>query len=159
MCLFRVPGLCQQWRKFRILAPLLKAFVGLPIDPKSPLAPPMSHALHALIAVPASKSLKSVWLADKGIEFSQHWLYAVYRSFTAMQMRKKAPRVTQTINRYLHLRHINGPSIYWRQHSQSTSPVILILTTRAFVNGLPEKEKTSAISCARSSCYLQSTAT
>ena len=37
----------------------------MPFDTKNPLAPPVSHILHALIAVPANDTLGPIWLMER----------------------------------------------------------------------------------------------
>ncbi|KAI0056680.1 hypothetical protein BV25DRAFT_1552681 [Artomyces pyxidatus] len=44
-----------------IVAPLLRAFNSLPPTFPSPLAPPLSHIIHSLIATPITASLLSIW--------------------------------------------------------------------------------------------------
>jgi hypothetical protein len=45
-----------------LLPPLLRAFNSLPLGSPSPLAPPLNHVIHALLAIPFIKSLQTVWL-------------------------------------------------------------------------------------------------
>ncbi|KAI0301951.1 guanine nucleotide exchange factor [Multifurca ochricompacta] len=45
-----------------LLPPLLRAFNTLPPGSPSPLAPPLNHAIHALLAIPYIKSLQAIWL-------------------------------------------------------------------------------------------------
>lgn len=49
-------------RCYRILPPLLRAFNTLPPSFPAPLTAPMTHVIHALITIPVSSSLRSVWL-------------------------------------------------------------------------------------------------
>ncbi|KAH9956804.1 guanine nucleotide exchange factor [Russula dissimulans] len=45
-----------------LLPPLLRAFNSLPPGSLSPLAPPLNHVVHALLSIPFTKNLQSVWL-------------------------------------------------------------------------------------------------
>ncbi|KAI9507180.1 guanine nucleotide exchange factor, partial [Russula earlei] len=45
-----------------LLPPLLRAFNSLPPSPLSPLAPPLNHVIHALLSIPFTRNLQSVWL-------------------------------------------------------------------------------------------------
>ncbi len=45
-----------------LLSPLLRAFNSLSAGSPSPLAPPVNHVIHALLAIPYIKSLQAVWL-------------------------------------------------------------------------------------------------
>ncbi|EJF63137.1 hypothetical protein DICSQDRAFT_146110 [Dichomitus squalens LYAD-421 SS1] len=45
-----------------ILPPLLRTFNALPPSFPAPLTSPMTHVIHALITIPVSPSLRSVWL-------------------------------------------------------------------------------------------------
>ncbi|KAI0751663.1 guanine nucleotide exchange factor [Daedaleopsis nitida] len=58
----KVMGDCWSDRLDGILGPLLRAFNTLPPSFPAPLTAPMTHVIHALITVPVSPSLLSVWL-------------------------------------------------------------------------------------------------
>jgi hypothetical protein len=45
----------------RILLPLLEVFTSLP---STPLAPPLTHVVHSLMAIPVTTSLRSTWLGS-----------------------------------------------------------------------------------------------
>lgn len=48
----------------RLLQPLRRMFVRLPAMSPSPLSPPMTHILHALLPVPCNERLQPIWFAD-----------------------------------------------------------------------------------------------
>ncbi|KAJ2924963.1 hypothetical protein H1R20_g12120, partial [Candolleomyces eurysporus] len=48
-----------------LLSPILRVFLTLPTTPNSPIAPPLTHVIHALIGVPVSNSLKPIWFATQ----------------------------------------------------------------------------------------------
>lgn len=52
------------YKRFRLLPPLRRLFVRLPAMAPSPLSPPMTHVLHALLPIPCTERLQSIWLAD-----------------------------------------------------------------------------------------------
>ncbi|RPD62146.1 hypothetical protein L227DRAFT_523828 [Lentinus tigrinus ALCF2SS1-6] len=58
----KVIGDCWSDRLDGILPPLLRTFNTLPPSFPVPLAAPMTHVIHALITIPVSPSLQSVWL-------------------------------------------------------------------------------------------------
>ncbi|KAI0706917.1 guanine nucleotide exchange factor [Cerioporus squamosus] len=58
----KVIGDCWSDRLDGILPPLLRTFSTLPPSFPAPLAAPMTHVIHALITIPVSQSLQSVWL-------------------------------------------------------------------------------------------------
>jgi len=45
-----------------LLPPLLRAFNSLQAGSSSPLAPPLNHVIHALLTIPFTKNLQSIWL-------------------------------------------------------------------------------------------------
>ena len=45
-----------------LLPPLLRAFNSLQPSTPSPLAPPLNHIIHSLLAVPFTKNLQTTWL-------------------------------------------------------------------------------------------------
>ncbi|KAH9007276.1 guanine nucleotide exchange factor synembryn-domain-containing protein [Lactarius hatsudake] len=58
----RVMGEYWSDRLHGILPPLLRTFNSLSAGSPSPLAPPLNHVIHALLAIPYIKSLQAVWL-------------------------------------------------------------------------------------------------
>ncbi|RDX44696.1 hypothetical protein OH76DRAFT_1042641 [Lentinus brumalis] len=57
----KVMGDCWSDRLDGILPPLLRTFGTLPPSFPAPLAAPMTHVIHALITIPVSQPLQSVW--------------------------------------------------------------------------------------------------
>ncbi|KAI0314738.1 guanine nucleotide exchange factor [Amylostereum chailletii] len=55
--------LSEYWsdRLDNLLPAVLRAFNALPPSAQSPLAPPLSHLVHALIAIPITSTLRPVW--------------------------------------------------------------------------------------------------
>ena len=45
-----------------LLPPLLRAFNSLQPSSPSPLAPPLNHIIHSLLAIPCTKNLQTIWL-------------------------------------------------------------------------------------------------
>ncbi|KAI1788919.1 guanine nucleotide exchange factor [Ganoderma leucocontextum] len=58
----KVMGDCWSDRLDGILLPLLRAFNTLPPSFPAPLTAPMTHVIHALITIPVSSSLRTLWL-------------------------------------------------------------------------------------------------
>ncbi|KAI9448470.1 guanine nucleotide exchange factor [Lactarius indigo] len=58
----RVMGEYWSDRLHGLLPPLLRSFNSLSAGSPSPLAPPLNHIIHALLAIPYIKSLQAVWL-------------------------------------------------------------------------------------------------
>jgi hypothetical protein len=48
--------------RLSLLPPLLRAFNSLQPSSPSPLAPPLNHIIHSLLAVPFTKNLQTTWL-------------------------------------------------------------------------------------------------
>ncbi|KAI0938907.1 hypothetical protein AcV5_000476 [Taiwanofungus camphoratus] len=57
----KVMGDCWSDRLDGLLYPLLRTFNTLPSSSPSPLAPPMTHVIHALLNIPVSPSLHCKW--------------------------------------------------------------------------------------------------
>ncbi|KAF9008864.1 guanine nucleotide exchange factor [Cyathus striatus] len=49
-----------------LLPALLRVFTSLPPAFPSPIAPPMTHVIHALVAIPATPSLLPLWIGTSG---------------------------------------------------------------------------------------------
>ncbi|TDL17549.1 hypothetical protein BD410DRAFT_729913 [Rickenella mellea] len=48
----------------RLLPPLLRAFLNLPPTFPSPMSPPLTHIVHALVGIPVDQRLYAVWFPD-----------------------------------------------------------------------------------------------
>ncbi len=73
---------------YSALPPLLRTFRDLPTAPTSPIAAPLTHVIHSLIAIPISASLKSIWLGQPGSTPS--------RSSTNGSPKGKAPQLADS---------------------------------------------------------------
>lgn len=48
-----------------LLSPILRVFLSLPLTSSCPMTAPLTHAVHALIAIPISPALKSTWFSTQ----------------------------------------------------------------------------------------------